>query len=54
MIVDEHPATRAGLRSSLQGDGEFEIVGEAASGAEALGRVQDIRPDVVLIDVNRR
>ncbi len=52
MIVDEHPATRAGLRSSLQGDGGFEIVGEAASGAEALGRVQDVHPDVVLIDVN--
>lgn len=42
---------RAGLRTCLQDQGEFDVVGEAASGEEALARALDLDPDVVLMDV---
>jgi len=51
LIVDDHPVVRRGmgaLLASLQG---VEVVGEAATGAEALREAQLLRPDVVMMDV---
>ncbi|MEU1398140.1 response regulator transcription factor [Micromonospora zamorensis] len=51
LIVDDHPVVRDGLRGMFTGDPGFEVVGEAADGAEALALVATVRPDVVLMDL---
>lgn len=51
MVVDDHEVLRQGLRFMLRNEGDLEIVGEAADGAEALDRIEHVRPDVVLLDV---
>jgi len=51
LIVDDHPVVRDGLRGMFSGTGEFEVVGEAADGAEALTLAHRLRPDVVLMDL---
>lgn len=51
LVVDDHPLVRAGLRGMLTGERGLEVVGEAASGAEALELVRRLRPDLVLMDV---
>ena len=50
-LLDDHEVVRAGLRSLLEADGGFEVVGEAATAAEALDRIPPTRPDVALLDV---
>lgn len=50
LVVDDHPMVRAGLRSMLSDDG-VEVVGEAARGGDALGRLRELGPDVVLLDL---
>ena len=51
MIVDDHPVTRDGLRSALMSSGEVEIVGEAASGEQAVHAVKEVAPEVIFMDV---
>jgi two-component system response regulator AlgR len=51
LIVDDEPPARERLRGLLAEIGDVEVVGEAASGAEALGHTHDLAPDVVLLDV---
>ncbi|MFI6066164.1 response regulator [Micromonospora sp. NPDC051227] len=51
LIVDDHPVVRDGLRGMFTGDPDFEVVGEAADGSEALVLVAALRPDVVLMDL---
>lgn len=51
LIVDDHPVVREGLRSFLQLQEDMEVVGEAADGVEALEKVGELVPDVVLIDL---
>ena len=51
LIVDDHPVVRDGLRGVLEADPEFEVVGEAGDGAEALARVAATPVDVVLTDL---
>ncbi|MGW3619344.1 response regulator [Micromonospora arida] len=51
LIVDDHPVVRDGLRGMFTGDPDFEVVGEAADGSEALVLVETLRPDVVLMDL---
>lgn len=50
VIVDDHPVVRDGLRGMLS-TGDFEVVGEAASGDEAVAVVTAVSPDVVLMDL---
>ncbi len=50
LIVDDHQLAREGLKAVLSDD-EFVVVGEAASGAEAVALVAQLVPDVVLMDV---
>ena len=51
LLVDDHSVVRRGLRSFLKYDPELEVVGEAADGAEALSLAQELKPDVVLMDL---
>jgi DNA-binding NarL/FixJ family response regulator len=51
VIADDHRIFRAGLRSLLAAEPGFEVVGEAADGAEVAALVEQLRPDILLLDV---
>lgn len=51
LIVDDHPIIRRGLRDILSESSEFEVIGEAASAAEALAAVRRDTPAIVLMDI---
>lgn len=51
LLVDDHPIVRAGLRSLFTGQDDIEIVGEAATGEEAVALTVHLHPDVVLCDL---
>ncbi|WP_114906248.1 response regulator [Ornithinimicrobium murale] len=52
LLVDDHPVVRSGLRAVLEATDRVEVVGEAASGEQALALVPGAEPDVVLMDLN--
>ncbi|RCK74372.1 MAG: Nitrate/nitrite response regulator protein [Anaerolineae bacterium] len=52
VVVDDHALFRSGLISLLNDMGEFQVVGEAANGREALDVIRQTKPDIVLMDVN--
>ncbi|NUP04302.1 MAG: response regulator transcription factor [Nonomuraea sp.] len=51
LIADDHALVRYGLATMLREQPDIEVVGEAADGAEAIGRARELHPDVVLMDV---
>jgi DNA-binding NarL/FixJ family response regulator len=51
IVADDHPVVREGLRAMLDAEPDLEVVGEAASGAEAVALAARLRPDVVLMDL---
>jgi DNA-binding NarL/FixJ family response regulator len=51
LIVDDHPVVRDGLGGMFASDPEFEVVGEAADGAEAVRAAEALAPDVILMDL---
>ncbi len=51
LIADDHTIFRDGLRRLLESEPEFQVVGEAADGAEALQLVQQLKPDILLLDL---
>ena len=51
LIADDHPVTRAGVRSILEDDSNIEIVGEAKDGREAVNQVDAKKPEVVMMDI---
>ena len=52
LLADDHAMFRAGIRALLEASGGFEVVGEAASGDEALELVRELKPDVVVMDLS--
>ncbi|GGV76943.1 DNA-binding response regulator [Streptomyces gelaticus] len=51
LLVDDHQVVRRGLRTFLEIQDDIEVVGEAADGAEGVARTEELRPDVVLMDI---
>lgn len=51
LLVDDHPIVRTGIRNLLERSNEINIVGEASDGIEALKLVDELSPDVVLLDM---
>lgn len=51
LVVDDHPVFQQGLISVLQRYPEFEVVGQAANGDEAVAKANQVKPDVVVMDI---
>lgn len=51
LIVDDHPVVRDGLRGMLEHQPDFEVVGEAGDGRQAVDSAERLRPDIVLMDL---
>ncbi|MCP4543955.1 MAG: response regulator transcription factor, partial [Chloroflexi bacterium] len=52
LIVDDHGVLRAGLRALLSAEPDLEVIDEAAGGHEALRLADELRPEVVLLDIS--
>lgn len=52
MIADDHPIVRQGLRQTIESDGRMAIAGEAGDGEQALAAADELRPNVILLDVD--
>lgn len=51
LLADDHPIVREGLRAVLETQADFEVIAEAANGDEALRLARELRPDIVLLDL---
>ena len=51
MLADDHPIMREGLRDALEGEVDFEVVGVAGDGVEAVRMAQSVEPEVIVMDV---
>lgn len=52
VIADDHALLRQGIKNVLSLEPDFDVVGEAADGDEAVSKVESLRPDILLLDVN--
>jgi DNA-binding NarL/FixJ family response regulator len=52
LVADDHMIVRTGIRHVLESEPGFEVVGEAANGADALALAAELRPDVVVLDIS--
>lgn len=52
LIADDEPAFRSGLRALLKSSNELALVGDAATGSEAIRLAAELQPDIILMDIN--
>lgn len=52
ILADDHHVVRSGIRSELEQHNDMDVVGEASNGQEAITLVEQLRPDVLLLDIN--
>jgi DNA-binding NarL/FixJ family response regulator len=52
LIVDDHALFRQGVRNAIEREEEFEVVGEAGDGIEALDKARELQPDLILMDIS--
>lgn len=50
-LADDHTIVREGLAKVLEGEPDFQVVGQAENGREAITRVEQLRPDIVIMDI---
>ena len=51
MVVDDHPIMRKGLQDVLEASGQLDVVGQAGDGVEAVSIVEELEPEVIIMDV---
>jgi two-component system NarL family response regulator len=51
MLVDDHPLIREAIRHLVAGNPEFDLVGETSNGEECLARLDEMRPDILILDI---
>jgi DNA-binding NarL/FixJ family response regulator len=51
LAVDDHPVFRAGLAALINGEADMSVIGESASGREAIEHYEALRPDIMLLDL---
>jgi DNA-binding NarL/FixJ family response regulator len=52
VIIDDHPWVRLGLRSLLEGEGDFQVCGEAEDALQALAMVGELKPQIAIVDIS--
>lgn len=52
ILADDHTLVRAGLKALLSLSAEFEVIGEAGDGEEAIRLVEDLQPDLLVLDLS--
>ena len=52
ILADDHTIVRQGLAKLLEGESGFNVIGEAENGREAVSKVEELRPDVVIMDIS--
>lgn len=52
LLIDDHALFRSGIKALLQRQNDFEVVGEAANGLDAVKRAIALQPDIILLDLN--
>ena len=52
VLADDHPIVLTGLRNLVESESDFEVVGEATSGPDALKLIRDVRPDIAILDIS--
>ncbi|MCK5280911.1 MAG: response regulator [Cyclobacteriaceae bacterium] len=52
LIVDDHPLFLSGLRALFESEKQLEVCGEASNGKEAIDQVKQLKPDIVIMDIN--
>ena len=52
LLADDHPVVRKGVRACLARQEQFEVIGEAGDGPEALRKARELAPDVILMDID--
>lgn len=52
MIADDHSMIREGLKNLLELDGDIQVISEAVNGEDCLDKLQVVKPDVLLLDIN--
>lgn len=51
MLIDDHPLMRAGLRGLIEAEADMNVCAEASTAAEAMAKVRDANPDMVIVDI---
>jgi DNA-binding NarL/FixJ family response regulator len=52
LVADDHDVIRTGLRALLEAESDFEVCGEATDGREALQKANELKPDVLILDLS--
>ncbi len=52
LLVDDHAIVRKGIRSMLESYRDIQVVGEASNGIEAIKLMEQLHPNIVLMDIN--
>jgi DNA-binding NarL/FixJ family response regulator len=52
LIADDHAVVRDGLRALLEAHPDIAVVGDAADGLEAVRQVEELQPDIVIMDIH--